>query len=105
MLTIGDAYNQDANLGARVLEVGARLEKLRKQARRTPPRTLLVEREKVSAAKIALDGVRAELDALLTAHATVRSLLGRTDDRLSDEYLAIRAARMAERHEEMTSDG
>lgn len=113
-MTEGEMFNADARPGARVLEVGARLEKLAKQARRTPALTMLVEREKVSAARAALDEARIDLDGLLYDHAAVRVRLRRTDAGLSKEYLAIRDARAAERaaekrvvdkDEEMTSDG
>ena len=90
----GELFNADARLGARILETAGRLAALDKQARRTPPRTLLAERRKVEAARLALDDLKTELCTLLGEHAVVRALLGRTDRGLSDEYLAIRSARV-----------
>jgi hypothetical protein len=85
-----DLFNEDARLGARVLETAARLAALQKQARKTPARTLLVERGKVEAAKKILGEVEAELMRLLIEHERVRRDLGRTDWGLSDEYLAVK---------------
>ena len=62
----GELFNADARLGARILETAGRLAALDKQARRTPPRTLLAERRKVEAARLALDELR-ELAILVRA--------------------------------------
>jgi len=84
--------NEDARLGSQVLEMAGRLAAVEKQARKTPPGTLLVEIRKVEQAQLAVEGLRADLRGLLEDHARVRSLLGRGDRGLSDEYLKICAA-------------
>lgn len=62
--TRGEIINRRAATGAEVVALRARIPELEKQARKTPPKTLVAERAKVEAAKEALMVARARLAVL-----------------------------------------
>jgi len=66
--TRGDYINRRASTGAQLVALRARIPELEKQARKTPPKTLLSEWIKVRVAKVQLDKARADLAALEQDH-------------------------------------
>jgi hypothetical protein len=90
--TVGDQINRECRLGGLILETHERLVSLEKLARKTPPKTLLVEVQRVNAAKASITPTRDELRKMLSEHAGLRRQLGRDDSGLSEEYMAIRNA-------------
>lgn len=62
--TPGRRINRRASIGARLVELLRQINETEKQARRTPPKTLVAERAKVERAKVMLPILLAERDAL-----------------------------------------
>lgn len=74
--TSGHRINRRARIGARLVELRAQIPEVEKQARRTPPKTLVAEKQKVERAKALLpylviehDALTAELAGLFTSAA------------------------------------
>jgi hypothetical protein len=63
--TVGHRINRRASIGARLVELRDRIQETEKQARRTPPKTLVAEKQRVENAKATLPFLHAERDALL----------------------------------------
>ena len=72
----GRQINERATLGARIVELRASLEALEKTARKTPPRTLAVERKRVEAAREFAPLMRIELERVTREWFALRRLLG-----------------------------
>ncbi len=68
----GQIINRRAYVGSQLVALRARLPEVEKLARKTPPKTLTVERVRVDAAKAALPALHAELDALEARYAELR---------------------------------
>lgn len=72
----GQLINHRASLGSRIVFLKEQIPILEKEVRKTPPKTLQKEWEKISGLKIQLAKTREELDALEAEYIQVRKELG-----------------------------
>lgn len=75
-MTRGEMINHRASLGSRIVSLKEQIPSLEKEARKTPPKTLLKEREKVAAAKVQLERLKEELPKLEEEYRQARKELG-----------------------------
>lgn len=71
-MTLGEIINQRAYAGSQLVALRERLPDLEKLARKTPPRTLVAEKARVEAAKLALPAARLELETLEKNYGMLR---------------------------------
>lgn len=74
--TRGQIINRRAWLGSQIHALRSQIPDLEKQSRRTPPKTLVAERQKVEAAKIALADALVRLPLLEAEYNDLRTREG-----------------------------
>jgi hypothetical protein len=74
-ISLGAMSNQMNSLGSKIVEMRVRLPELEKQARKTPPKTLLTEVAKVKQAKESLKLCKEQLESLEIEHKSIREHL------------------------------
>ena len=76
MILDGEIRNRECSLSSRILGLRETLRALRKQARKTPPRTLVLEWAKVHRARTDAERVVGELHTAMQRHLALRLYLG-----------------------------
>lgn len=76
----GVTINRHAYLGSQIVQLQEQIPKLEKLARKTPPKTLIAEREKVKAAQFKLEAAKNQLEEILKERQALCELLGCDDD-------------------------
>ena len=72
----GILINQKASFGSQIVALRERIPQLEKDARRTPPKTLVEERKKVESAKFALIKAKEDLISIVREWTRVCASLG-----------------------------
>lgn len=75
----GVLINRRATLGARVVYLRERIPALEKAARKTPPKTLKAEKEKVEVAKVELEKAKEDLVRSEKEWEELKDILGERD--------------------------